>query len=549
LKTKGASLAPKASFEIHTAVIADILMLLKHLGDTAGLTTDSQLEAFYLGRVITTEIPAMTESLGQVRATGSAVLTGKSLTPEDRMRYALLAGTARMMLSSLQRDFRTAFDASAALQAPLGPVLAEAVTKSVEFLDIDEREVVNTTTWSLAATEFFATGTSVITAQVALRDASSLALEGLLTACLIRLNLKLALVAALVALVLATVVYLFVAFYRAVMQMIAALEAAAHGDLSQALRLDNRDELGRACVGMAASLQEVMGQIVRNAQTLSITAEELNAVSRQMSSNAEETANQTGVVSATADEVSTNVQTVAAGSEEMTVSIREIATHASEAAGIAQSAVRVAASTTAIISDLRTSGEQIGQVMKFITSIAEQTNLLALNATIEAARAGDAGRGFAVVASAVKQLAKETARATEDVGRKVSAIQAHTKSAVEAIGTISEIVGRISDLQNAIASAVEEQATTTQEIGRGVGEAAKGAIDIAHGITTVAKAAAETSGGVSNSQDLAANLARMAVELQTLVDQFKLAESHRARSTPARATILRRAPSDMRELV
>ncbi|MBE9941128.1 methyl-accepting chemotaxis protein, partial [Cellulosimicrobium cellulans] len=161
-----------------------------------------------------------------------------------------------------------------------------------------------------------------------------------------------------------------------------------------------------------------------------------------------------------------------------------------------------------------------GDVIKVITSIAEQTNLLALNATIEAARAGEAGKGFAVVASEVKELAQETAKATEDIARRVEAIQGDTVGAVEAIGEIADIIGRINDYQLTIASAVEEQTATTNEMSRGVQEAATGSSEIAGNITGIAAGASSTAQAVEQMNGSIAELARMAAELRGRASRF-----------------------------
>jgi methyl-accepting chemotaxis protein len=174
------------------------------------------------------------------------------------------------------------------------------------------------------------------------------------------------------------------------------------------------------------------------------------------------------------------------------------------------------------MSALGTSSAEIGDVIKTITAIAAQTNLLALNATIEAARAGEAGKGFAVVASEVKDLAQETARATEDISRRVESIQAGTTGAVLAIEEISLVISRISDFQTTIASAVEEQTATTSEMNRSVGEAATGTAAIAANITGVADAARLTSEGVAQAQQSSADLSRMAHELSSLVSEFRV---------------------------
>ena len=184
-----------------------------------------------------------------------------------------------------------------------------------------------------------------------------------------------------------------------------------------------------------SNLRTSISKIGQTAATLSTSSGELSTVSQQMSANAEETSSQANVVSAAGEQVNRNLQTVATGSEEMSVSIKEIAKNATEAAKVATEAVKAAQATNATVSKLGESSVEIGQVIKVITSIAQQTNLLALNATIEAARAGEAGKGFAVVANEVKELAKETAKATEDISRKIESIQVDTKGAVEAIGS------------------------------------------------------------------------------------------------------------------
>lgn len=287
------------------------------------------------------------------------------------------------------------------------------------------------------------------------------------------------------------------------------------------LELEVPGKLGQAFASILRNFREFVQAVNQNTQMLATSSEELSSVSQQMSGAAEETSAQANTVSVAAEEVSANIQTVATGAEEMSASIREIASSANEAAGVAAQAVAAAESANQTVMKLGASSGEIGHIIKVITSIAEQTNLLALNATIEAARAGEAGKGFAVVANEVKELAKETAKATEEIGQKIVTIQNDASDAVAAIDQITGIINRINELQATIASAVEEQTATTNEIARNVAEAATGASGIASNITGVATAAQETATGASTTQSAAQELSRLAEQLRALVLQYE----------------------------
>jgi methyl-accepting chemotaxis protein len=321
-------------------------------------------------------------------------------------------------------------------------------------------------------------------------------------------------------------------------------ESIAAGDLTRDdLMVHSQDELGdltTAINKMSGSLKHMILAIAQNALQVASASQELNVTSEQITANSEETSAQAEVVSKAAQSVSQNLQTVASGAAQMGSSIKEIARNATEAARVATSAVQVADQTTATVSKLGDSSIEIGEVIKVITSIAQQTNLLALNATIEAARAGEAGKGFAVVANEVKELAKQTAKATEDISRKIEAIQTDTRAAVDSIASISAVIHQINDISGTIATAVEEQDATTNEMSRNVNEAAQGSGEITSNIAGVAEAAQSTSRGACETQKAAQQLVATSAQLRLLVEQFKVENSagrspHEATPPPAKS--------------
>jgi methyl-accepting chemotaxis protein len=304
-----------------------------------------------------------------------------------------------------------------------------------------------------------------------------------------------------------------------------ALRDMAAKDLTVRAPNAGRNELatmGRAVNETVDVLLTTFGTIGESSRTLAGASSELTAASGRISEAAGDASAQSERVASAAEEVSRSVQTVASGTEEMNAAIREISGSASMAAGVAANGVESARQASETISQLGRSSAEIGQVVKLITSIAEQTNLLALNATIEAARAGDAGKGFAVVASEVKDLAQETARATEDISGRVQAIQHDTDAAVAAIDRISAIIREVNEHSTTIAAAVEEQTATTNEMSRNIVEAATGSGEIAENVSGVATAAQITAEGVAEAQETASQLELMSRELNAVVTQFRL---------------------------
>ncbi len=306
---------------------------------------------------------------------------------------------------------------------------------------------------------------------------------------------------------------------------VSVLRAMATGDLTRRTWDTNSDEvgqLGQALDETSDNLNRLLQKVVESSSTLGAAAEELTATSQEMAAAAEETAASAGSVSTAAEQVSQSLQSVAAGTEELDVSIREVAAATTSGAHIVAQAVTVAGGARTTVAQLGESSAEVSEVAQVITDIAQQTRMLALNATIEAARAGEAGKGFAVVAAEVKELARMTSQSSEDIGRRIDAIQNDSAQAVSAIEEISSIVTQVDNLQTSTAASVEQQAVTTRDISRALAEAATGSSEIARNITGVAVTAQGATQGASETQSAANSLARLSTELQAVVGQFRL---------------------------
>ena len=302
------------------------------------------------------------------------------------------------------------------------------------------------------------------------------------------------------------------------------LTRVAAGDLRPRLDESTDDEFGRLAAALNSSLDQVgttMREVGVSSARVAESSRELAEIGEVISAGASRTTEQARAVSEAATDVDQSVAVVTAGADDMGSRNQEIAASSAAGARVAGAAVAAAEAANATVSKLGESSVEIGNVVKVITSIAEQTNLLALNATIEAARAGESGKGFAVVANEVKELANETARATEDIGRRVEAIQADTDGAVQAIAGIMDIISHIDAHQTAIAGAVGEQVTTTAGIKGSADGVAQAAKSISQSIIAVEDAAGQTADSVARAREATSALTRVSDELQALAKQFQ----------------------------
>lgn len=327
------------------------------------------------------------------------------------------------------------------------------------------------------------------------------------------------------------VTILFRGITQPLAHLVGVIQKVAQGDMTvevESKLLGAQDEIGilaRAFSEMSASLKRVMQELVYavrdSCKQITLSSKELSTASEQMSSNSSETELLASRVSSTSQEINRTVGEVATASVEISATLKDISRNIVNATQITTQAVRMAESTNKTISKLGESSIEIGEVVKVITAIAQQTNLLALNATIEAARAGEAGKGFAVVANEVKDLAKRTAKATEEITPKITAIQAETKEAISEIGKIGEIIDQINQISIDISGAVEEQTATTNQISGRVAQAAQGTNEVNQSITGVADASKSTAKTAAEILIASKKLAEMGADLTMMVNNFR----------------------------
>jgi methyl-accepting chemotaxis protein len=520
---------PQAAFAAYDTAVAGLLALIVKTSDESNLTLDPDLDTYYLMDALVFRLPILLATTG--RAVDQAALARTDGDPaaasQARVDLAIAAGTLATTRDAIDAGLATAVANTASTtlrgRAEGGKAVHDAIS---QVIDQATQAARSGDMAKLASSQ----GVQARAATVALAAALTPELDRLIEVRIGGFQANARRVEAAVAVALLLVAWLLVGLYRSVTvplrHMVAALGAVAAGDLTSSVPVETRDEVGQMASALnhaIARVRDAVQAISGSAGGLAGSSGELAAVSGSLRAAAEGASTQAQTVGTAAEEVSRNVDAVATGTRQMSASITEIAKSASQAADVAAEAVVMAEQTNQTATRLDTSSAEVGAVVKVITEIAQQTSLLALNATIEAARAGAAGRGFAVVAGEVKELSQQTAAATEEIARRIDTIQADSRAVVAAIGGISQVIGRINDLQGTIATAVEEQSATTGEITRAIGEVADGAKDIARSITGVTGAAAQTTSDAATTQQTAEELARTTTELRQIVTRFRAA--------------------------
>ena len=529
----------EGALDTWNTAIDDILALISKVSDESNLTLDPDLDSYYVMDALVFRLPVVLDLMlrgtdAALVATDSKVITARPNLVDLAVNYAQVAPNLAALSDGMTKAIGAT--ANATLKAQEQPV-KELVALAHSIGDgLRQAAAVGAPVTIDAAV--MAAATQRVTAMM---HALVPVLDTLLAARSDSLSSKQNQVVAFGLAAFLAAAYLMAGFWRSATRaldgMVSALSRVSQGDLTARVAASSRDEIGK----MASALNHAMDRIrallhglAGSAGDVSRCSGELSEVNNRLLEAAARTAEQAAALGGGAGEVSSEVSTVAAGTEQMSAAIREIALGSVEAARVAGEAVGAADATHETVTRLGRSSQEIGDVVRLITTIAEQTNLLALNATIEAARAGESGKGFAVVANEVKNLAQATATATGDIIQRVEALQTDTGAAVAAIERITQVIGRINDIQATIASAVEEQTATTNEMSRSLSGVVTASSQIAKAADQVAVEADRASTGAGATGKAAEDLAGTATQLRGYLNQFQLSRGRADHQHPDR---------------
>ncbi len=543
LKGRLNGITPKQSFDAHTLIIADVIALIAHVGETSTLILDPELNTYYLMDTIVAKLPAMVENMGQARAAGSGMAARKSASTEEKIQLAALVGLIRSAAKAMHDGLHATFRERSDLRTALRPLLHASDDSAKKLADLMNEKIVRAEKIEIAPADYFARATEAIDAGFKLFDAVAPALDTLLQARISGLSRTKFMSIALSAFILVLAVYLLMAFYRSVMTTVEGLRSAsqrmAEGDLTARLNGGSRDEMalvvgsfnevGDAFSGVLRQLRQATDQLASSAAELSASADEMEKGSGGQTTQATRAAAAMEEMSATVVEVAKNASEAARFSGAASEMAEKGGNVVSETVTGMRAIAQTVENAAFVVEALGRSSNQIGEIVAVIDDIADQTNLLALNAAIEAARAGEQGRGFAVVADEVRKLAERTTKATGEIAGMIRAIQGDTQKAVAsmkegteqveggvslaneagaALAQIVEGVRKVSEMVSHIATASEQQSSATQEISANV--------------ETIARLAQENGASISQSARAAADLLRLSTDLQQVVGRFRV---------------------------
>ncbi|MEO6713016.1 MAG: methyl-accepting chemotaxis protein [Mycobacteriales bacterium] len=515
----------RAVFYAYSAAVDSVLKLVVEIGERSNLILDPDLDSFYVMDALVTQLPRLSDSAGRVADLQHVMTTERTDDEEilDREAYTLANSTLVTATATLAANLNTATTATSddSLGADIAKPSETLAAKGNRLANEGASVVTVGSALMITADDYHEAATK-------LRTGAQAALDRLLVTRIggLQRQERLVELVALVGGLLAA--YLFYAFYRSVTRSVGAVVAAtrrlAEGDLTTRVRVDGRDELADIAVAVNAAVDRMRAalmSIADHASSLDSASTEVSVVSRSLSSLADETESHSKVVAEAAEEVAQQVQVVV--TEQLSESLKDFASTAVSANQVLSAANRAVLTVTGNeerMERLAESSRAIGEIVQLINSIAEQTNLLALNATIEAAHAGTAGKGFGIVASEVKDLARETAQATESISQRVKAIRTEADLAMVAASQAKDAILEIQENQQSIAVSMEEQTVLAGGIGRSLGDAVERSTSVARDVASFSQTAGETSSGARDLSASAAHLAAVAAQLTSVVQGF-----------------------------
>jgi hemerythrin-like metal-binding protein len=562
LKSRSVAITAALCLELHDALLKDIRLAITHAGDTSNLILDPDLDSYYLMDATVVGLPSTQERVARI----TDFATKSSATdPQTQTRFAVCAAQLREMdvervVASLQtclnEDANFHGDSKTLRAALTGPQRAFQVAAE-EFLALLDRQATNSRP-AVGPDEFLRAGETLRAASFALWRAGAQELDRLLEIRIAHFAAQRLSACAIVAVFLVLAGFVFWGVSRSITRPILELtvvsQIVAGGDLVATIplteRSDEAGELARALKLMTDNLRKLLREVSGGVQTLASSATELSAVSSQTTTAVKSVSERTSTVAAAAEEASantisvaasmeqaaTNLSSVASATEEMSATVGEIAAQSEKARAISERASAQAQSISSLMAQLGLAAQEIGKVTETITDISSQTNLLALNATIEAARAGAAGKGFAVVANEIKELARQTASATEDIKEKIAGVQNSAGSAISDIEKITGVIQEVGSIVASIAASIEEQAAVTKDVAGNIAQASAGVRDSNERVAqtaAVSKSIAQDIGAVTTSvedirqggeqvQASTVELSQLAEQLKATVDRFKV---------------------------
>jgi len=543
LETEAFNGPAKEVFARHTALISEVLDLVKNISDSSNLTLDPELDSFYIKEAIVNLLPQVVENLGQARGMSSGLAARQKMSSQESIKLTSLISTVQKNINDLKRGMQVLGQANSNLSNKIGSQVQQTIVGSEGYLNFLTTEILNAKQINVQSSTVFSKGTATIKANFNILDTLVPELDGLLEQRIDGLYSKMTIVLSTVAAIIMLAIYLFAGFYQSFETAIAKLQETAtilaSGNLVPRAQLDNEDEfadLAEAFNSMADQFSDVIRQLEVSIDVLASSTEEMSMTSHETNRGVQQQQEQ--------------IEQVATAMTEMAATVQEVAKHASETASATQAAhgavtegqdlanntkqvinslsdeIEIA---TNVVQELADDGDKIGGVLSVIQSIAEQTNLLALNAAIEAARAGENGRGFAVVADEVRTLASRTQESTEEIHKMIERLQSGTEKAVkvmiegkkrsestvietekgnEQLKGIADSVIHIDDMATHIASASEEQAAVAEEMSRNISN-----------ISAVTEQSAQSSQQISQSSE---ELAKLAADIQSAISRFKV---------------------------